>query len=113
MNERFKCYVSSSHCLRVAPCHVSVLEPCKETCVKKGEQTGDLGSAAWSFDVTMGDIKMGKDVRGHSQPVEYHSYDHPYNAGDFGTRGIQDHSAGARRKGTNKLPSQECSQPSR
>nr|KAF6450550.1 hypothetical protein HJG59_008417 [Molossus molossus] len=52
---------------------------------------------------------MGKEVRGHSQPLEYLGYC-PYGIGDFGTRGVQDHSAGTRRKGKTKVLSQNCSQ---
>lgn len=54
--------------------------------------------------VTTGDIKMGKEVRGHSQPLEYHSYNCPYGTGDLGTREVQNQSAVTSRKGTTKHP---------
>lgn len=60
--------------------------------------------------VTTGDIKMGKEVRGHSQPLEYHSYNCPYGTGDLGTREVQNQSAVTSRKGTTKAPSWKCSQ---
>lgn len=60
--------------------------------------------------VTTGDTKMGKEIRGNSQPLEYHSYDCPYGPGDLGTREVQDQSAVTSRKGTTKASAWKCAQ---
>lgn len=105
MTEWLQHYLSSWNCPQAAPCPELVLELCKERYVGKAEGTWDLGSQGDSclepLDVTMGDTKVGKEVRGHSQPLEYHGYYDLYGTGGFGTRATQDLSAGPRSKGNN------------
>lgn len=51
----------------------------------------------------MGDIKVGKEVRGYSQFFEYYGYYDFYGIGGFGIRVIQDFSVGFRSKGNNVI----------